>query len=155
MSFSIDEILLSLKDPNGTPLGNILNSLSLLKESLGEGVWVGFYIYSKERKKLLLGPFEGSEACLSIEPNRGVVGSSFASQKEIYVPDVNQLTNYICCDYRTRSEFVYPLKNDAGEIYAIFDIDSPKLDGLKDFLPILREYAEAVKTARYLEKSLL
>lgn len=152
MTFSIDEILLALKDPKGAPLANLLNSLSLLKETLGEGAWVGFYIYSEKKKTLLLGPFQGKEACLSIAPNKGVVGSSFSSQKEIYVPDVNQLTNYISCDPLTRSEFVYPLKNEEDEVYAIFDVDSPKLDGLRNFLPILKQYAEAVKVALDLRK---
>lgn len=152
MSFFIDGILNTLNDTNGTSLSNLLNALSLAKEKLGEGSWVGFYIYSKEKKKLLLGPFQGKEACLLIEPGKGVVGSCFSSKEEIYVPDVNLLTNYISCDPLTQSEFVYPLKDDDGNVYAIFDVDSDKQDGLKDFLPFLREFAEAVKATRHLEK---
>lgn len=152
MAFSIDEILISLNDKNGTPLANLLNALSLVRESLGEGSWAGFYLYSKDKEKLLLGPFQGKEACLSIEPNKGVVGSCFSSQREIYVPDVNLLSNYICCDPSTRSEFVFPLRNESNDVYAVFDVDSAKENGLKDFLPFLREFAEATKTARHLEK---
>lgn len=152
MKLSIDEISLTLKNSNGTPLANLLNALSLAKEVLGEGSWVGFYLYSKEKKKLLLGPFQGKEACLSIEPGKGVVGSCFSSQEEIYVPDVKLLANYICCDPEARSEFVYPLKDEDGYVYAVFDVDSAEIDGLKDFLPFLRHFAEAAKATHYLEK---
>lgn len=152
MNFSIDEISVTLNDQNGTPLANILNSLSLVKSMLGKDSWVGFYLYSKDRKKLLLGPFQGTEACLSIEPNKGVVGACFSSKGEIYVPDVNLLENYICCDPIAKSEFVYPLFDEIGEVYAVFDVDSPEIDGLKDFLPFLREFAEAAKATHHLEK---
>lgn len=154
MALSIDQISITLNDSNGAPLANLLNALSLLKEELGKGSWVGFYIYSEEREKLLLGPFQGKEACLAIEPEKGVVGSCFSSQEEIYVPDVNLLENYICCDPSSRSEFVYPLIDDEGNVFAVFDVDSPKIDGLKDFLPFLRKFAEAVKATPYLRKIL-
>lgn len=152
MGFSIDEILMGLKDPNGTPLANLLNSISMVKETLGEGSWVGFYLYSENNGRLLLGPFQGKEACLSIQPGRGVVGTCFSSKSEIYVPNVNLFSNYISCDPLTRSEFVFPLMDEEGNVYAIFDVDSDKEDGLKDFLPFLREFAKAVNSTLYLKK---
>jgi putative methionine-R-sulfoxide reductase with GAF domain len=67
-----------------------------------------------------------------------VVGESYVSGKEMYVPDVSVLKNYIACDAKSKSEYVVPVIKD-GEIKAVFDIDSEYIDGLKDDVPLLRE----------------
>lgn len=148
----IDQLNRELNNESGTPLANTLNVLSMIKQTIGEGAWVGLYIYDESIKALRLGPFQGKEACLLIKPKRGLVGLCFSRNEEIYAPNVNELTNYISCDPLTLSEFVFPLRKDNGDVFAVFDIDSPKIDGLSDFLPFLKECAKTLNSAPYLEK---
>lgn len=130
---------------DGSFLGRLLNLLSLAKEECGEGSWVGLYIYDEYRNLLLLGPFQGKEACLQIKPGKGVVGECFNKRVPIYVKDVSTLTNYISCDAATKSEYVYPIMNKRGNVSAVFDVDSPELDGLKDKLPFLEKLGNILK----------
>ena len=117
----------------GDVRANVLNAFSYIRESLGVHSWVG--LYRKEDDGLHLSYFSGSVACLFIAFGKGVVGESYVSGKEMYVPDVSVLKNYIACDAKSKSEYVVPvIKN--GEIKAIFDIDSEYIDGLKDDVPL-------------------
>lgn len=148
----IDQVFIELQNPNGSPLGNILNALSLIKEMVGDGSWVGIYLYDEGSEVLRLGPFQGKEACVLIKPHKGLVGECFCRNEEIYAPDVNLQSNYISCDPSTLSEYVCPLQKADGSPFGVFDIDSPKLDGLKELIPILKTISEVLKTAPYLTK---
>ncbi len=134
LDVSVVKSLLTAEE--GDVRANVLNVFSYIRLSLGENSWVG--LYRKEDDGLHLSYFSGSVACLFIAFGKGVVGESYVSGKEMYVPDVSVLKNYIACDAKSKSEYVVPvIKN--GEIKAIFDIDSEYIDGLKDDLPLLRE----------------
>jgi GAF domain-containing protein len=104
---------------------------------------VGLYVYDEKDNVLNLGPFQGSPACVQIKPGKGVVGTCYAAKKPMYIDDVKKFPGYICCDSKVRSEAVFPLVyND--QIIAVFDIDSPKIDGLKKNLEILSEIAAMI-----------
>ena len=134
LDVSVVKSLLTAEE--GDVRANVLNAFSYIRLTLGENSWVG--LYRKEDDGLHLSYFSGSVACLFIAFGKGVVGESYVSGKEMYVPDVSVLKNYIACDAKSKSEYVVPvIKN--GEIKAIFDIDSEYIDGLKDDLPLLRE----------------
>ena len=134
LDVSVVKSLLTAEE--GDVRANVLNAFSYIRLSLGENSWVG--LYRKEDDGLHLSYFSGSVACLFIAFGKGVVGESYVSGKEMYVPDVSVLKNYIACDAKSKSEYVVPvIKN--GEIKAIFDIDSEYIDGLKDDVPLLRE----------------
>ena len=134
LDVSVVKSLLTAKE--GDVRANVLNAFSYIRLTLGENSWVG--LYRKEDDGLHLSYFSGSVACLFIAFGKGVVGESYVSGKEMYVPDVSVLKNYIACDAKSKSEYVVPvIKN--GEIKAIFDIDSEYIDGLKDDVPLLRE----------------
>jgi L-methionine (R)-S-oxide reductase len=137
------EILKSIQaelNGSGNSLAKLLNTLSLVKEALGEGFWVGLYVYDEKSNSLNLGPFQGSPACEVIKPAKGVVGSCYTSKRALYVKDVSKFPGYISCDSKVKSEAVWPLMYDE-QVIAVLDIDSPKLDGLKDELPILDQLA--------------
>lgn len=127
-------------DPKKASLGSLLNALSLLKESLDKDAWVGFYLYDKNSGNLLLGPFEGTPACEIIPPKKGIVGACFTQKREISVPDVKKFPGYISCDARVKSEVCFPLYKE-GSVIGVFDLDSGKLEGFKNDLPVLREIA--------------
>lgn len=136
----LSSIEATMKSDEGTSLARLLNALSLLHEALGEGSWVGLYLYDEKSGTLNLGPFQGSPACYSIKPGKGVVGTCFGAKKPLYVDDVSQFPGYISCDPIVKSEVCFPLF--AGEnVIGILDIDSPKLDGLKEDLTILMAIA--------------
>ena len=134
LDVSVVKSLLTAEE--GDVRANVLNAFSYIRLTLGENSWVG--LYRKEDDGLHLSYCSGSVACLFIAFGKGVVGESYVSGKEMYVPDVSVLKNYIACDAKSKSEYVVPvIKN--GEIRAIFDIDSEYIDGLKDDVPLLRE----------------
>ena len=134
LDVSVVKSLLTAEE--GDVRANVLNAFSYIRLTLGENSWVG--LYRKEDDGLHLSYFSGSVACLFIAFGKGVVGESYVSGKDMYVPDVSVLKNYIACDAKSKSEYVVPvIKN--GEIKAIFDIDSEYIDGLKDDVPLLRE----------------
>ena len=99
--------------------------------------WTGFYRVSGD--KLILGPFQGPVACTSIKYGRGVCGTAWKEGKTIIVPDVEQFPGHIACSSESRSEIVVPIWQK-GQIIAVLDIDSEKLD---NFDHIDRDYLEA------------
>lgn len=88
--------------------------------------WVGFYRVVDE--ELVLGPFQGPIACMRIRRGRGVCGSAWKEGKTLVVPDVDQFPGHIACNSASRSEIVVPVRNQVGEITAVLDIDSDRLD---------------------------
>jgi GAF domain-containing protein len=128
---------------SGNSLAKILNSLAMVKEALGENSWVGLYVYQEEENLLNLGPFQGSPACESIKPGKGVVGTSYAAKRPMYVPDVSKFPGYISCDARVKSEAVYPIVYQE-QVIAIFDVDSCEIDGLKNDLDLLAQVANLI-----------
>lgn len=124
----------------GNSLAKMLNSLSIVREALGEGSWVGLYVYQENENILNLGPFQGSPACESIKPGKGVVGTCYAAKRPMYVSDVSKFPGYISCDSRVKSEAVFPLVYQ-DQVIAILDVDSPQIDGLKNDLDLLGQIA--------------
>jgi GAF domain-containing protein len=84
--------------------------------------WAGFYLLDKN--ELIVGPYQGPVACLSLEKDKGVCWSGINQGRNVIVPDVRQFPGHIACDPRSRSEIVIPLKNDRDEIVGVLDIDS-------------------------------
>ncbi|GAA6000950.1 hypothetical protein JCM10207_007339 [Rhodosporidiobolus poonsookiae] len=88
--------------------------------------WAGFYLLpsllsrsssasSDAPTQLLLGPFHGRPACLSVSlaatKSRpvGVCAAGFLSGETVVVPDVNKRPGHIACDGVTQSEVVVPV----------------------------------------------
>jgi GAF domain-containing protein len=51
--------------------------------------------------------------------------------KAVIVPDVDKFPGHISCDARSRSEIVVPVTNARGDLIAVFDVDSDRLDAFK------------------------
>lgn len=124
----------------GSSLAKLLNTFAMMRQQLGEGSWVGLYVYNEKLNTLVLGPFQGTPACEEIKPAKGVVGSCYTSKRAIYVKDVTTFPGYISCDAKVKSEACWPLMYDE-QVIAVLDIDSAELDGLKNDLPILDQIA--------------
>lgn len=105
------------------------NAAAILKEAF-DFHWVGFYVV--KNNELVLGPFQGPIACTRIAKGKGVCGTSWAQKRAIAVPDVDQFPGHIACSSLSKSELVLPLINTKGEVFAVLDIDSDKLNDFSE-----------------------
>jgi GAF domain-containing protein len=89
--------------------------------------WTGFYRVT-EPELLKIGPYQGGHGCLQIPFSRGVCGAAARSGETQLVADVDAFPGHIACASSTRSEIVLPVRNRAGDIIAVLDIDSDQPD---------------------------
>ncbi len=85
--------------------------------------WTGFYrVVAPELLKI--GPYQGGHGCLAIPFSRGVCGACARSGQVLNVPDVDTFPDHIACASSTRSELVLPVRNGAGTLLGVLDLDS-------------------------------
>ena len=85
--------------------------------------WTGFYrVVAPELLKI--GPYQGGHGCLVIPFARGVCGACARTGQVQNVPDVDAFPGHIACASSTRSELVLPVRNRAGRLLGVLDIDS-------------------------------
>ena len=112
--------------------------------------WTGFYRVAGD--ELVLGPFQGSVACMHIPYGKGVCGTAWQRAETVIVPDVEQFPGHIACSSASRSEIVVPVfdkttpsfdqeSKNGGKVVAVLDIDSDKL---ATFDEIDRKYLEGI-----------
>lgn len=85
--------------------------------------WTGFYRVTAP-EILKIGPYQGGHGCLVIPFSRGVCGAAARTGQIQLVADVNAFDDHIACATSTQSELVLPVWNAAGDLIAVFDIDS-------------------------------
>jgi GAF domain-containing protein len=106
-------------------VANAANLSALLFHGPCDVNWVGFYFL--KGGELLVGPFQGKPACVTIPLGRGVCGTAAASGRIQRVADVQAFDGHIACDSDSRSEIVVPLVF-SGEVRGVLDLDSPVPD---------------------------
>lgn len=85
--------------------------------------WTGFYrVVAPELLKI--GPYQGGHGCLTIPFSRGVCGAAARTGTAQIVADVDAFPGHIACASSTKSELVLPVRDPAGRVIAVFDIDS-------------------------------
>ncbi len=109
--------------------------------------WTGFYRVSPENE-LVLGPFQGTVACLRIAFGKGVCGASLKEERTVIVPDVEKFPGHIACSSESRSEIVVPCRK-RGVVTAVLDIDSERLGTFDD---VDARYLERVASLVYPEE---
>lgn len=122
------------------------NAAAFLYEQLDDVCWAGFYLVD-EKGDLYLGPFQGKVACVSISAGKGVCGTSLAEKRTVIVPDVADFPGYISCDAEARSEVVIPMKDNAGIVKAVLDIDSASAGRFSEEEPVKSEIEILEKAA--------
>lgn len=108
-----------LTDPD--PIANQANFVALLHMAFGWH-WVGFYRVAGD--ELVLGPFQGPVACTRLFKGKGVCAEAWARNAPVVVPDVDAFPGHVVCSAESRSELVLPVRNAAGEVAAVLDVDS-------------------------------
>ncbi|CAM4300400.1 GAF domain-containing protein [Pseudoalteromonas ostreae] len=106
-------------------IANMANISALLFTSLDDVNWAGFYLMDSPTE-LVLGPFQGNPACIRIPVGKGVCGTAAATAQTQLVEDVHAFAGHIACDAVSNSEIVIPIHKN-GEVYAVLDIDSPRI----------------------------
>ncbi|WP_310831267.1 GAF domain-containing protein [Paenibacillus pedocola] len=114
--------LAALMEGEPNAIANLANASALLKFSLPDTNWTGFYLF--DGKELVLGPFQGLPACIRIPLGRGVCGTAAEERRTLVVDDVHAFPGHIACDAASNSEIVVPLLKE-GRLLGVLDIDSP------------------------------
>lgn len=123
---TVDEQIARLDalEAEGAPLLRILEAaVRGLHDSDARFHWTGIYELFDD-DVLRLGPFVGAPTDhVFIGVGNGVCGTAVAERRNMNVPDVREITNYLACSTETRSELVVLIRK--GEtIYGQIDIDS-------------------------------
>ena len=97
----------------------------LLSQRFEAYYWTGFYVVDPTKEaEMVVGPYQGTLGCMRIAFGRGVCGAAAASRKTQVVDDVHAFADHIACDANTNSEIVVPVFDKAGDLIAVFDVDS-------------------------------
>jgi GAF domain-containing protein len=131
-------------------VANAANMSALLYQGLPNLNWVGFYLL--QGGELVLGPFQGTVACVRIALGQGVCGTAAQRKETLVVADVNAFPGHIACDAASRSEIVVPLIQN-GCLLGVLDMDSPQLGrfdredsiGLNAAVDLLLQHSELKK----------
>ncbi len=122
--------------------GNIISDLGNITAVLKKRMnfyWVGFYLV--EENRLVLGPFQGTPACVYLDLNQGVCAACFEQKKLIVVPDVHTFPGHVACDPHSQSEIVVPCFDIHNNLRAVLDVDSAEKDFFEE---VDKEYLEKV-----------
>jgi len=101
----IREIETRLKK-GGDLIADLGNVTAIIKKRL-DFFWVGFYLY--RNNQLVLGPFQGTPACVFLPLDNGVCGACATRGETIIVENVHDFPGHIACDPNSKSEIVVPV----------------------------------------------
>ena len=87
--------------------------------------WTGFYRVVAPGL-LKIGPYQGGHGCLVIPFDRGVCGACARTGEAQVVDDVDLFPGHIACAASTRSELVLPVRDGAGGLIGVLDVDSDR-----------------------------
>jgi L-methionine (R)-S-oxide reductase len=121
VALALDGMLASESDP----IVIMSTIVAVLHQSMPHYFWTGFYRVVCD--ELVVGPYQGTPACLRIAKGRGVCGTAWAENKIIRVEDVHSFPGHIACDARSASEIVVPWHDRDGRVMAVLDVDSSLL----------------------------
>jgi len=123
---------LEARDARGESLEDILEvAVRGLHEMDPRFHWTGIYELYPD-SMLRLGPFVGAPTDhVFIAVGRGVCGTAVAEKRNMNIPDVRKVSNYLACSTATRSELVVLIRT-GNEIHAQIDIDSHEVAAFDD-----------------------
>ncbi len=110
----------------GDPVARMATVAALLHHKMPGFFWTGFYLLRDG--ELTVGPYQGTLACLVLEPHSGVCWAGVDRGETVVVPDVHAFPGHIACDSRSNSEIVVPLRDDEDRVVGVLDIDSTRFD---------------------------
>lgn len=111
------------------PIARMATTAALLHAKMPGFFWTGFYLLRDG--ELLVGPYQGSLACLRLAPHTGVCWAGVDRGETVIVPDVHAFPGHIACDSRSRSEIVVPMRG-GGAVVGVLDVDSERTAAFDD-----------------------
>jgi L-methionine (R)-S-oxide reductase len=121
-------------------------AVTRIHESNARFHWTGIYELFPDNT-LRLGPFIGAPTDhVFIGVGQGVCGTAVAERRNMNIPDVNLLSNYLACSAETSSELVVLIRS-GEQIHGQIDLDSHEIAAFDD--PI---EAEVQKVADFLAR---
>jgi L-methionine (R)-S-oxide reductase len=99
--------------------------IAVLHHKMNYFFWTGFYLL--DEGELIVGPYQGSLACIKLRKNAGVCWAGINLGETVIVADVHEFPGHIACDSRSNSEIVVPLRDNKGRIIGVLDVDSKEL----------------------------
>jgi GAF domain-containing protein len=121
----LEELLTKTDDP----VARMATIAAVLSHKFDYYFWCGFYFLHGDI--LIVGPYQGPLACQVLKGS-GVCLAAVEQNKSIVVADVHKFPGHIACDSRSSSEIVVPVRNKAGEILAVLDVDSASLNSFDE-----------------------
>jgi len=103
-------------------------SLNILKDNKVN--WTGFY-FKEPDGGLVVGPYQGKQACQRIPNGKGVCGMAVARRQCVLIADVHNCEEHIACDSNSKSEIVFPIIVNS-EVMGVLDIDSLVTSGFNE-----------------------
>jgi GAF domain-containing protein len=128
-----ERIYLQIKDlcsATDNPYSRMATINAILHHKMPINFWTGFYMLDGE--ELVVGPYQGTLACLKLKRNTGVCWSAINLKKSVVVADVSKFPGHISCSPLSKSEIVVPLRDLSGRITGVLDIDSKELGAFDD-----------------------
>ncbi len=110
----------------GDLIADLGNIAATLKKRMSHFYWVGFYFLKEDQ--LILGPFQGTPACVWLNLQKGVCAECVRGRKTILVPNVHQFPGHVACDPDSQSEIVVPIFDKDDYIVGVLDVDSAEVD---------------------------
>ena len=115
--------ILSLTEGETDPVALMATVTCEVHHSDARFNWTGFYRVTAP-ELLKIGPYQGGHGCLVIPFSRGVCGACARTGQVQLVDDVDAFPGHIACASSTRSELVLPVRDGAGRLIGVLDIDS-------------------------------
>ncbi|HHS13802.1 MAG TPA: GAF domain-containing protein [bacterium] len=125
---SLREIDIRL-EKGGDLIADLGNIAAVLKKRLNY-FWIGTYFVRRDH--LVLGPFQGTPACVFLPREKGVCASCARQKRTIIVPDVHRYEGHIACDQHSQSEIVIPLLDNQKRIRGVLDLDHSELNAFDE-----------------------
>ena len=122
-------LFLQLKDlltKSSDPQARMATVVAVLHNKMEYFYWTGFYHLVKG--ELTVKTYQGPLACQVLKKHIGVCWAGIDRKETVVVPDVHEFPGHIACDSASKSEIVVPLKNKAGRIIGVLDVDSKSFE---------------------------
>ncbi len=120
----IDLQLAELFEKTGDLTARMATTVALLHHKMPHYFWTGFYRLAGDR--LIVGPYQGPLACAVLPGPDGVCWACVKRGEPVLVEDVEAFPDHVACDARSRSEVVMPLRDAAGTLIGVLDVDSDR-----------------------------
>ncbi len=113
-----------LFEPVTDTTARMATAAAVLHHKMPHFFWTGFYLL--RAGELVVGPYQGSLACMRLAPHTGVCWAGIDGGETVLVDDVHAFPGHIACDSRSRSEIVVPLRDRHGAVVGVLDVDAER-----------------------------